>query len=218
MSPGRSPLTGRRGNGPRLPIASLAFVLSLCNCLAAEGTYLENGDFDEPTPQGGLPGWHVKAERAAANPNCRLVSWADNFPGGSTRCLFPGLLPLLPKDMVLVNWAYHGSVGTMGLEAAQRYARHSLELVGCPWYDPTNIRQWAQVLHQARLRGWGGLGLRNYGPPPGTANMPMSYPETETAICGWRVPREGERRWVEVSSAAGDPPPRPPVPGAARRP
>jgi hypothetical protein len=133
-----------------------------------------------------------------ARPGCRLVSWADNFPGGSTHNLFPDILALLPKDMILINWAYHGSVSAMGLTAARQYHEHALEFVACPWYDPVNIRQWTQVVSHAGRQGWPGIGLRNYGPAPKYAGMPDGYAMTETAICSWKMPRPGDRRWTPL--------------------
>ncbi len=49
---------------------------------------------------------------------------------------------LLPKDIIIADWRYHpGSEQRNGLEVLKSAG---LDTLGCPWFEPDNIRGWAQ--------------------------------------------------------------------------
>jgi len=70
--------------------------------------------------------------------------------------------------------------------------RHGLTSIVLPWFDLVTIREWAQVVGEARRRGRKVLGIMDT--PWG---HPNAYPNfRETAIVSWKIPAKGERGWV----------------------
>ncbi|MFH0965765.1 MAG: glycoside hydrolase family 20 zincin-like fold domain-containing protein [Planctomycetota bacterium] len=130
----------------------------------------------------------------AVQPEARLWSWDDmlcpHVDAGQIGIKDPA--KLLPKDMVLMSWGYNADFPQReGWPAVKYWSEHDLATVVVPWDDPVNIRAWAQVVAEARRRGWPCMGMID-------SHWHDRNDYREAAICSWRIPREGEESWVKV--------------------
>ena len=139
---------------------------------------------------------HLLADRAKkGNPDVRLWMWGDmvdpHDAAGGIGARDIG--PMLPKDIVQVVWGYSANVPrARGLRSVKHFADQGIETLVCGWYDTNNIRQWVQVVRKARQQGLPCLGYLACVWHNRTEGM------EDSAICSWRVPRKGERRYEPI--------------------
>lgn len=104
--------------------------------------------------------------------------------------------PKLPKDIHVVIWNYESNwAEKAGPESLSFWSKAGFETSGMTWYNLRNIWGWAQLGAKARAKGWPFLGLINAawqsGPNP-TGGF------KDTAIVSWKIPKKGEKRFVEL--------------------
>ena len=139
------------------------------------------------------------------SPDTRVCMWHDAFSpyAGGYAWGFTEDGPAPPPDVWQLVWYYGpGTPTDLGWVSLKHSHRHGLTSIGLPWFDLRAIREWAQVIGEARRRGFKCLGMMDT--PWG---YPNPYPNfRETAIVSWRVPREGEPGWVPFSPENDDQP------------
>lgn len=122
------------------------------------------------------------------NPEARVLQWAGNV-GDYVRAAGPHL----PEGTLINIWGYDANwPATYGAEAVEYWTGLGFETSAMAWDNLRNVRGWAQVVAEARRRGYPCLGMI------GSAWAQRSGGFAETAIVSWRVPREGEARFVAV--------------------
>ena len=117
----------------------------------------------------------------AVNPNCRLISTADNFMDWHLGKL-GDIGPMLPEDMILFIWNYSPSwIMANGVKTARYWADLDRSYLLCGgWLQQLpNMGIWAQVVGHARQQGWPCLGLATWS--YGTGGI------EESAICSWQI-------------------------------
>ena len=132
-------------------------------------------------------GFHDAALKRG-NPEARVLQWAGNV-GDYVKAAGPHL----PKGTLINIWGYDANwPATYGTEAVEYWTGLGFETSVMPWDNLRNVRGWAQVVAEARRRGYPCLGMI------GSAWAQRTGGFAETAIVCWRVPREGEERFVGV--------------------
>ena len=132
----------------------------------------------------------------ASTPGTRVAMWEDAFSPyhGGYQWGFTETGPAPPTDILQFVWFYDPITPLyQGWASLAHFQKFGLSTVGCPWFKLQAIREWAQVVGEARRRGWNCLGMMDTpwsGPPP-FRNF------RETAIVSWKIPARGDRRWVE---------------------
>jgi len=130
------------------------------------------------------------------NPDVQVVMWHDAMSpySGGYQWGFTEDGPTPPPAVWQMVWYYGpGQPPDIGWATLRHNGRRGLTSVVLPWFDLENIREWAQVVGQARRRGWKCLGIMDT--PWG---HPNAYPNfRETAIVSWKIPAKGDPRWVE---------------------
>jgi hypothetical protein len=129
------------------------------------------------------------------SPETQVVMWEDSFSPyhGGRRWGFTEDGPAPPKDIWQFVWFYDpNDAATRGWESLKHFEKQGLTTVVCPCFKLQNIREWAQVVGEARARGWSCRGMvdMTWSQPPPYANV------RETAIVSWRAPKPGDRRWL----------------------
>ena len=138
----------------------------------------------------------IKKKAFEGNPDAQVVMWHDAMSpySGGYRWGFTEEGPTPPADIWQMVWYYGpGQPPDIGWATVAHNERHGLSSIVLPWFDLQNIREWAQVVREARRRGWKCLGIMDT--PWG---HPNAYPNfRETAIVSWKVPVKGEEGWIE---------------------
>ena len=143
--------------------------------------------------------WITAMDQAvkAAQPDARLVTWDDMLcPHVDARNIgIQDPASLLPKDMLLMSWGYNADFPQHhGWPAVRYWSSHHLETIVVPWDNKINIRAWAQVVAEARRRGWPCSGML-------ASYWHNRHAFRESAICSWRIPRKDEPRWIKLDFA-----------------
>ena len=130
----------------------------------------------------------------AGRTDARMLQWA-----GHVNEYARAAGPLLPRDAHVNIWGYDAAWPVIaGREAVAYWSELGLETSVMPWYNITNVRAWAQVVAEARANGYPCLGMIDScwasGPDP-------SGGVEETAIVSWKIPRQGDRRFVALPPA-----------------
>ncbi len=132
------------------------------------------------------------------NPNVQVCMWHDSLCpyAGGYQWGFTEQGPAPPRDILQLVWYYGpGIPSDAGWACVKYYQKYGVATIVVPWYNLPAIREWAQVVGQARARGWNCLGMMDT--PWG---HPGPYPNfRETAIVSWKIPRKGARQWVEFA-------------------
>ena len=129
------------------------------------------------------------------NPDIRLWMWGDMVDPHDAAASIGAkdIGPMLPKDIVQVVWGYSANVPkARGLAGVEYFSNLGISTLVCGWYDTNNIHQWMQVVRQARDRGLPCLGYLACVWHQRTEGV------EESAICSWRIPREGEDRYAPI--------------------
>ena len=127
-------------------------------------------------------------------PDAKLVTWDDMLCPhvDAAKIGIKDPAKLLPKDMLMMSWGYNADFPQHeGWPAVQYWSEHNLETIVVPWDNKINIRAWAQVVAEARRRGWPCSGML-------ASYWHNRHAFRESAICSWRIPRKGEDRWVKL--------------------
>jgi hypothetical protein len=126
----------------------------------------------------------------AGRPDVRLLQWA-----GHVNDYARGAGPKLPRDALINVWGYDPLWPVIAGRAALEYwSRLGFTTSVMPWYDLTNVRAWAQVVAEARRKGYPCLGMIDSCWTAETRPGGME----ETAIVSWKIPPKGDRRFVEL--------------------
>jgi len=134
-----------------------------------------------------------------ANPDCRLITLADDFMPWqhSPRSGLAETAKMLPTDAIAHCWGYAASQAvSFNVKCAKLWTELGHDFLMTGWYDYTNLRTVAAAALWARNRGMPCLGTSSWAyNPDRTLKEPGAFIE-ETAVCAWRVPREGEEGYV----------------------
>jgi hypothetical protein len=129
----------------------------------------------------------------SGNPKVRIFQWVGNV---NEECKIAR--PLLPKDALINVWGYDASWPVAyGRDAVAFWSRAGFETSVMPWNNLRNVRGWAQVVAEARAKGYPCAGM-----------IDSCWPETkvpncnggvmETAIVSWKIPKKGEKRFIAL--------------------
>jgi len=122
------------------------------------------------------------------NPAARILQWTGNV-GDYAKAAGP----LLPKDALINVWGYDANWPSgYGREAVEYWTRLGFETSVMPWDNLRNVRGWAQVVAEARRKGYPCLGMIGSN----WANRCGGF--KETAIVSWKTPKAGERGFVSL--------------------
>ncbi len=124
-------------------------------------------------------------------PKARTLQWAGHLNDYSR-----AVAPKLPKDAMINVWGYDASWPMMsGRESVEFWSKLGFVTSVMPWNNLRNVRGWAQVVAEARRKGYKCLGIIDscWSGVPNTNGGVI-----ETAIVSWRVPRKGEKNYVEL--------------------
>ena len=139
----------------------------------------------------------INAAMHAVQPEARLFTWDDMLSphDRAYQMGFKDFRKAMPRDVIAFTWGYQPvTPQKTGWPTVKWWSEAGVNTVLIPWYDERNIRGWAQVFAEARRRGWPCLGMID-----SFWHSRANY--RETAICAWRVPREGERRYLALDFA-----------------
>ncbi len=135
----------------------------------------------------------VNAASKQGNAKTHIVMWAGTVNDFSKQAV-----DRLSKDMIVNVWGYDASfpIGP-GKESIEFWMKHGFQTMGLAWHNLRNVRSWAQIISKARKKGYPCLGL------VGSAWPDLSYDISsgglmETARVSWRVPRKGDKGYVQV--------------------
>jgi len=140
-----------------------------------------------------------------ANPNCRLITHADDFfPWQhAARAGFGDVPKLLPKDAILSCWHYGASDSVAyAYKTAMLCKEVGLAFFLVPMYDYWNIHAFAAAAKWSRDHDLDCLGLSDWAYHLGPyAKLKTPAPFIEEALCcAWRVPRRGEKGYVDFEA------------------
>ena len=151
---------------------------------------------DPRSPEDKLGDW-IKALNDAAHaarPDARLCTWDDMLSpyDRAYQMGFADFRTVMPKDVIALTWGYTPVVPQKsGWPTVAWWSEAGVSTILLPWYDQRNIWGWAQVFAEARRRDWPCLGMVDT-----FWHNKANY--EETAICAWRIPRPGERRYIQL--------------------
>ena len=131
-------------------------------------------------------------DRAAksGNPKTRILQWAGSV---NDYCREAG--PKLPKDALINVWGYEVNwPAAHGREALAYWSELGFETSVMPWDNLRNVRGWAQVVAEARRKGYPCVGMID------SCWAKRQGGVKETAIVSWKIPREGERGFVALKT------------------
>lgn len=140
-----------------------------------------------------------------ANPDCRIITHSDDFlPWQHTaRSGMADAAGLLPKDAILSNWHYGASDSVAyAYKTARLWTELGHEFFFVPMYDYWNIHVFAAAALWARTNDMPCIGLSDWAyhlGPYKSLKTPAPFIE-EVAACAWRVPRRGEKGYVDFEA------------------
>lgn len=154
---------------------------------------------DPRSPEAKLGDWIGALDAAVrgVRPEARLVTWDDMLSpfDRAGKMGFTDFARVMPEKVIALSWGYTPVVPRKtGWPTVRYWSQAGIGTMVVPWYDERNIRGWAQVVAEARRRGWPCLGMID-----SFWHNRANY--RETAMCTWRIPRQGERRWLAVVDA-----------------
>ena len=177
--------------------------INIENCLEEFGPRLNLMSTDSRIIKSGMRPVDMLAEytgfldKAAkrGNPKVRLSQWAR-----SVNETVKVVGPKLPKDTMIMVWGYTPQFPFgEGTETISFFAKLGLTTSVMSMSNIANIRGWAQVVAEARKKGCPCLGMFIWD-----ARHMQQYKHLdwhtcvkETASVSWKVPKKGDRRYVE---------------------
>lgn len=125
------------------------------------------------------------------NPAAKAMFWAGNMNDHYVRAAEP----FISRDAHVQIWGYDANwPSAYGREAIRYWSTLGFESSVMSWDNLRNVRGWAQVVAEARAKGYPCLGMINAC----WANRTGGF--QETAVVCWKVPREGEKGFVSLDS------------------
>ena len=142
---------------------------------------------------------HIKfllSKAREGNPDVQVCMWNDSISPYTTgfKWGYTEDGPVPSKDIWQMVWHYAPGMpldkGWADVKLCQKLGQSTIVF---PWYNLRCIREWAQVVGEARRRGWNAMGIIDtpWGHPGPYVNF------KETACVSWKVPAKGEKGWVE---------------------
>ncbi len=105
------------------------------------------------------------------------------------------LLQTHAKDLVAVIWGYDAEwPNAYGVEAMKFWSSYGIASVTMPWSNKRNINGHAQLARAAAAAGLPCLGTVGSNWPEAPGDL------VETASTAWRVPRPGEKKYIEIKN------------------
>ena len=99
----------------------------------------------------------------------------------------------MPKDIHVHLWSFSPTwVMKHGIEAVQFWSQQGFETSGHTWNNRQSVWYWAQLVAKARSKGYNCKGMFGF------AWNKRSEGIKDAAIVSWRIPRKGEKRYVEI--------------------
>ena len=122
------------------------------------------------------------------NPTTRLVQWTGNIRPYTTAAA-----PRLPKDALVNIWGYDANWPvSYGRDAIAYWSKLGFETSVMPWDNLRNVQGFAQIVAEARGKGYPCLGII------GSAWDKREGGFQETANVSWKVPKPGEKGYVAL--------------------
>jgi hypothetical protein len=122
------------------------------------------------------------------NPTTRILQWT-----GDVGDYAKAAGPLLPREALMNIWGYDANwPTTYGRDAVEYWTRLGFETSVMPWDNLRNVRGWAQVVAEARRRGYPCIGMI------GSIWDKRDGGFRETASVSWKVPKPGETGFVAL--------------------
>ena len=104
-----------------------------------------------------------------------------------------GAEPFISRDAHAQIWGYDANwPAAYGMEAVEYWSALGFETSVMSWDNLRNVRGWAQVVAEARAKGYPCMGMINAL----WANRPGGF--RETAIVTWKIPQKGEKGFVTI--------------------
>ncbi len=123
------------------------------------------------------------------NPKAKVMFWAGTMTNPYVR----QAEPFLPRDGHVTVWGYDANwPAVYGREAIEYWSKLGIESSVMSWDNLRNARGWAQVVAEARRKGYPCLGIIATCWANRTGGL------RESAAVSWRVPQKGEKNYVSV--------------------
>lgn len=131
---------------------------------------------------------HEAAALKRGNPGARIFQWT-----GDVGDYAKAASQLLPKDAHINVWGYDATwPAAYGREALTYWHELGFETSVMPWDNLHNVRQWAQVVREARAKGFDCKGMI------GSAWDKRDGGFRETAAVAWKIPKIGDKNYVPL--------------------
>jgi hypothetical protein len=139
----------------------------------------------------------IDAAIKQGNSKTRLFQWA-----GDVGEYAKAAGPYLPKDSLINIWGYDANwPAAYGRDAIKYWSKLGFETSVMPWDNLRNIDGWAQVVAEARAKGYNCQGIVGSGWEGRRSGL------KETAIVAWKIPKNGDKNFVSLpncgSAASG---------------
>ena len=123
------------------------------------------------------------------NPAAKAMFWSGDMGNPHVRAA----QPFVSRDAHAQIWGYAVNwPAAHGWEAIEYWSQSGFETSVMSWDNLRNVRGWAQVVAEARAKGYPCLGMINAC----WANRAGGF--RETAIVTWKIPKPGEKRFVSL--------------------
>ena len=111
--------------------------------------------------------------------------------------------PKLPRDTHIEIWGHEAAWPVIyGRASVAYWSKLGFETSAQPWYDRRNVRAWAQVIAEARAKGYPCKGVMVACWPDVQAGEDARERNLrgmeEGAIVSWKIPQEGDRRFIQL--------------------
>jgi len=124
------------------------------------------------------------------NPEAKAMFWTGSMNNHYVRAAEP----FISRDAHAQIWGYDANwPAAFGWEAMEYWSRLGFETSVMSWDNLHNVRGWAQVVAEARAKGYPCLGMVNAC----WHNRAGGF--QEAASVSWKIPKEGEKRFVALS-------------------
>ena len=101
--------------------------------------------------------------------------------------------PRLPKNIMIQVWGYDANwPATYGKDSIEYWSKLGFETTVMPWDNLRNVQGWAQVVADARKKGYPCLGMIDSCWAKRTGGIKGS------AIVSWKIPKKSEKGFVEL--------------------
>ena len=128
------------------------------------------------------------------NPRAKTMVWSGSMDNPYVRAAEP----FLSRDVHVGIWGYSDNwPAVCGWEAMEYWSELGFETSVWAWDNLRNVRGWAQVVAEARRRGYPCLGMIDTCWGGRTGGL------REAAAVSWKIPKAGEKGYVPLPETGG---------------